>query len=137
MFTGGLLGSRYTDGRRNVISTELGEMLQMKHSKTDLAVVAVHKVGQASHVFSSRTSPDIFVVDALMASSAAPTYFKPFDIKGEVFVDGGVTDNDPSMRGHTTALKQFGIPANKIRVWSFGTDIYMGIFTVKHHCLQG
>jgi uncharacterized protein len=36
-------------------------------------------------------------VDVVLASSAAPTYFNPYVVNGECFVDGGMACNNPSM----------------------------------------
>lgn len=40
---------------------------------------------------------DVSSVDVILASSAAPTYFNPYVIGSDTFVDGGMACNNPSM----------------------------------------
>lgn len=42
---------------------------------------------------------DIKLIDAAMATSAAPTYFKPHKINGNYYADGGLVANNPSYIG--------------------------------------
>ncbi|MDX2246260.1 MAG: CBASS cGAMP-activated phospholipase [Bacteroidia bacterium] len=50
---------------------------------------------------------NIKVVDAALATSAAPTYLPIHSIKDELFVDGGVWANNPSLCGFLEAIKYF------------------------------
>lgn len=72
--------------------------------------------------------PETKVVDAIMASAAAPVYFPAHDVPGvpggNAFVDGGVFANNPS----TAALAALigsgvaaGIPLSRVYVLSVGT----------------
>ena len=44
------------------------------------------------------------MAEAAMATSAAPTFFEPYQIKSHAFVDGGVFANNPSMFAIAEAL---------------------------------
>jgi patatin-like phospholipase/acyl hydrolase len=69
---------------------------------------------------------DYYARDVARATSAAPTYFRPFRIRpvsgGEWMetIDGGVFANNPAMCGYTEALKLFN-PENEFAVVSIGT----------------
>ena len=65
------------------------------------------------------------VSDAVLGSSAAPTFFPPHRIESTdqistwTAIDGGVFLNDPAMAAYTEALRLF--PGDEIRVVSLGT----------------
>jgi NTE family protein len=61
----------------------------------ELRVYACRLRDGASVEFSARRTPAIPIVDALMASMAVPLYFVPVQIGGDLYVDGGTTDNYP------------------------------------------
>jgi predicted acylesterase/phospholipase RssA len=56
------------------------------------------------------------IVDAAMATAAAPTYFPSHELGGRALVDGGVFANNPALAAIAEALKR---PAAGVRV---GTD---------------
>ena len=55
-----------------------------------------------------------------LATSSAPTYFRPLDEGGYRFVDGGIWANNPVMIGLTEALTSFSAPRDRIRILSLG-----------------
>ncbi len=61
----------------------------------DLRIYACRLRDAATVEFSARHTPTTPIVDALMASIAVPLYFAPVRIGGELYVDGGTTDNYP------------------------------------------
>lgn len=75
------------------------------------------------HNFDSpKSSKDLLVVDAIMRSTAAPTYFPVY----QKFADGGVWGNNPSMAAVSACADYMvgGIPMKKIAVLSIGTGRY-------------
>ncbi|ASG67256.1 hypothetical protein CDV26_01605 [Francisella halioticida] len=54
------------------------------------------------------------------ASSSAPTYFPPFKINNNYYIDGGVTANNPSMLGVAYAV-ELGSKLDDISILSLGT----------------
>lgn len=127
----GIFGPKYKANRAYVFSDVLGGQT-LKDSRNDLLVVAIDEANDtAPHCFNSfdaRTYPashNVKLVDALMASSAAPTYFPPHDINinrvSHRFVDGGVQANNPASLAVSLAMSRRSIPSEKIRVWSLGT----------------
>ncbi len=55
-----------------------------------------------------------------LATSAAPTYFRPHRHGGYTFVDGGVWANNPIMIGLVEALASFTVPRERVRILSLG-----------------
>ena len=54
------------------------------------------------------------------ATSAAPTFFRPFEDSGYTFIDGGVWANNPIMVALVDALSCFSVPRERIRILSLG-----------------
>ncbi len=74
--------------------------------------------------------PDTKVIDAIMASAAAPVYFPAHDVPGtpggNAFVDGGVFANNPSTAAlaaliGSRIIGEQGIPLSRVRLLSVGT----------------
>ena len=60
------------------------------------------------------------MVEVALATSAAPTYFRPLEDGGYRLLDGGLWANNPTMVGVVEALTALGAPAGRIRVLSLG-----------------
>lgn len=56
-----------------------------------------------------------------LATSAAPTFFRPLRDGGYTFVDGGIWANNPVMVGLVDALSCFSLPRRLVRILSVGT----------------
>jgi len=71
--------------------------------------------------FDSQTSKEIEVVDAILRSTAAPTYFPSY----QGHIDGGAVANNPSMMALARALDSEGAnqPLENMRLLSVGTGI--------------
>ncbi len=54
------------------------------------------------------------------ATSAAPTYFTPFEQRGYTFLDGGIWANNPTMAALVEALSRFTTQRDDIRILSIG-----------------
>ena len=59
--------------------------------------------------------------DALLATTAAPTYFPPHRIRGRVFVDGGLVANAPDLVAVTETVRRLGCKLDNVRALSIGT----------------
>lgn len=64
---------------------------------------------------------DLKLRDALLATTAAPTYFPPHRVNDRVFVDGGLVANAPDLAAVTEAVRLFGCKLDELRVLSIGT----------------
>ena len=106
---------------------------------TRLIMPSVNLTKGEPHVFRSRHLPkaihdrDIKIADAVIATTAAPTYFPHRQIQGDSFIDGGVWATDPSMLAVAEAIRiqQFmkqhdptaHIVTNEIHLMSVGTGV--------------
>jgi patatin-like phospholipase/acyl hydrolase len=64
---------------------------------------------------------EITVVDAVMASAAAPTFFDPVRVHEYLLADGGIWANNPSLVAYTEAVGKLGQNPDDVRVLSIGT----------------
>ena len=55
-----------------------------------------------------------------LATSAAPSYYRPLRADGYTFVDGGVWANNPVMIALVEALASFDVSREQIRILSLG-----------------
>jgi predicted acylesterase/phospholipase RssA len=120
----GLFGPKYTNGRIEVFKDYFGSDTRMSQSLNEFAAIAAEHMPVSTRRFSKRSDPSLQVSDALVASSAAPTYFSTHKIGAKEFVDGGLIANNPGIEGHYEAM-ECKEPSQKIRVWSFGTGNLM------------
>jgi uncharacterized protein len=59
--------------------------------------------------------------DVALATSAAPTFFQPHEIAGELFADGGLYANSPDEIALHEALHFLEVPIENVRMLSIGT----------------
>jgi patatin-like phospholipase/acyl hydrolase len=79
------------------------------------------KVFKTPHHEKFETDYKMSLVDAALATSAAPTYFPIYATPRGKFVDGGLVANAPGLLGLHEAVKYFGVEEKYIRVLSIGT----------------
>ena len=119
-------GPKYSEeGRSSVIKEFVGGS-KMKDTLTDLVITAVNDNQHNTKLFNRLEDPDCPLYDAIMASSAAPTYFPGHTVGSDLYVDGGLHANSPSQLAQTYAHQKLSIPIEKIRIWSLGTGNYCG-----------
>lgn len=121
---GGLFGTKFTAKQlEKIIQENIGDKT-LGDSKKLVGVTSYNVTKQEQKVLSSwdksGTSTDVKVGDAARATSAAPTYFKGKEIKGDLWIDGGVGANDPSTSAYLEARNLFPEGA-QLRVVSIGT----------------
>lgn len=63
----------------------------------------------------------ITTMDAILATTAAPTYFPPHRVGNSSFIDGGIIANAPDLVGIVEAVHTYGIGLDRIRILSIGT----------------
>lgn len=61
------------------------------------------------------------VVDAVLASAAAPTYFPAQTINNRTLIDGGLVANAPELVGVTEAVGTMAAPLDEVYVLAIGT----------------
>jgi uncharacterized protein len=77
-------------------------------------------------LFKTRHHPDYEqdwrkrMVDIGLATSAAPTIYRPLESGGYRLIDGGVWANNPTMLAVVEAMIAYDVPRDRIKVLSFG-----------------
>jgi patatin-like phospholipase/acyl hydrolase len=66
-----------------------------------------------------------FIQDVVTASSCIPVAFKPFELNGKLYFDGGIIRNNPTMCIVADALK-LGTPLEDIKCLTIETDYHKG-----------
>ena len=64
---------------------------------------------------------DVPLVEAILASSAAPSFFDPLQLGESLLADGGLWANNPSILAVTEALSKFSRTVEQIHILSVGT----------------
>jgi patatin-like phospholipase/acyl hydrolase len=113
---------------REAIRAILGEHADMKLSELQapVFVTAVDHTNGSSRLFRSYglagTDADaVTLMDAALATSAAPTLFPPHRIGDRVYVDGGLAANAPDLMAESEAMTRLGAIPDKVHVLSIGT----------------
>ncbi|CAG8804741.1 22297_t:CDS:2, partial [Cetraspora pellucida] len=110
---------------KNFKETRLDDVL------TELVIPAANESNLTkTHLFTrhnARKNPteNVTLADALMATTAAPTFFPPHKIKNKgIFLDGGIHLNNPASEAYSEAIK-YKVDEKKISVLSLGTGSYI------------
>ena len=64
---------------------------------------------------------DVSIIDAAVASAAAPTYFPAHVIGTELYADGGLIANSPDVLAAIEAVNQLGWSPRPVRLFTIGT----------------
>ncbi|CAF1041075.1 unnamed protein product [Didymodactylos carnosus] len=115
-------------GRQSLFNHYFGNNL-ICNCLTDIVVPAVLADRTHTHLFTrydSRTGNvrPTRIVDILMSTTAAPTFFRPHAFNYSAYVDGGVQMNNPTMAAFSEALR-YGHQNQNIFVLSLGTGDYI------------
>ena len=113
---------RYENKGRIELLKDLFENKNISSTKKPL-ITLCYDIEKREHVIhSSYKTPNISLVDAVCASSAAPMYFPTHQISnGSWMIDGGVVTNNPSLIGYIEAKKFFD--TESIKVISIGAAL--------------
>ena len=129
-------GPRY---RSNPLREELekvfGKDTTLKDAKTRILITATVLDRFAPRAFSPFNEPgvankddDTRIVDVIMASCAAPTYFSPIRVGERSYVDGGMWANSPSTDAVVHVNHYEKIPLSEIKLLSIGNgEVAQGV----------
>lgn len=118
-FRFGLTRSKYKDKELNKALADYTQGKLLKDTLTKLIIPAYNVTKREMTLFKSyKDGVGYSLFDVIRSSSAAPTFFDPWIIDGDTFVDGGLVANNPAIMATIEALKD----GNKnIHVLSFST----------------
>ena len=95
--------------------------------------VYILKSKYLSEIESYSRDKDTKLIEAILASCSAPTYFDPQQIgNGDFLCDGGLWANNPSILGLTEAMSKFNKQINDIFVMSIGTGYSETSYDTKY-----
>lgn len=123
-----LLGSKY-DGRalRSVVSEIIGDQTTIAACKHRLIIPAVNMTKGSVQIFKTGHHPDFTLdpkrrlVDVVMATSAAPTYFPLAEVDHAYYADGGLVANAPDQCGLHEATHFLKQDVCQVSILSIGT----------------
>jgi hypothetical protein len=127
-----LLGPKYSDRGRHGVLRERFEGARLSEAITDVLITSYDLQGRRPFFFRSAQTGstggprDYSMLEAAMATSAAPTYFRPIRVaaaEGQdelVLVDGGVFANNPTMCAFVDESSAKGVAPGTLIV-SLGT----------------
>ncbi|HYL76641.1 MAG TPA: CBASS cGAMP-activated phospholipase [Bryobacteraceae bacterium] len=114
--------------KKAVVDTIGKEKAGLAMNKIDkpLAINAVNYTYGRPEIFRSRglagsDAPDTTVLEAELASTAAPTYFPPRNVGGESLIDGGLIANAPELLGVSEACEHLNWALDSLYVLAIGT----------------
>lgn len=123
----GLLRSRYrSEPLRRVLTDVFGDATmadvpaRLILPSTDLSNGNVFVI-KSQYLESFVRDAQIPLVEAIMASCAAPTYFDPVRLNEYLLGDGGLWSNNPSFVAYTEAIGKLAIPPDEVRILAVGT----------------
>ena len=126
----GLCKSKYSKTHlERVLNKELGNKTLSDVKNTRLVIPATDIANGQVFVFKSSYLDEFVrdrntkIVDAILSSCSAPTYFDPQKIDNYLLADGGLWANNPALVGFTEAMGKLEIAKDDIRILSIGTGI--------------
>lgn len=126
---GGTVSSRYSSEPLRAALVSIFNDATLSEARTRLVIPATDIGNGGVHVFKSAydekfvRDPNVKVVDAVLASCSAPSYFAPARVGPYQLSDGGLWANNPSLVAVTEALTRLGAERSAIRLLSIGTGI--------------
>ena len=127
----GIFRSRYSQKPLEEVVRACLPDISLGEISTPLIITSSNVATGGVHVFKSRymaelglpyvRDGDIPLVEAILASSAAPTYFDPVQVHEGLLADGGLWANNPSILAVTEAISKFKRTIDQIHILSIGT----------------
>lgn len=93
-------GNKYKKAIQEIMSTKIDPNLTFmdlhKYSKILYSVTSLNISNCKVEYFNYLTTPDVKVIDAILASSSLPFLFPAYKIKDNYYYDGGICNNCPT-----------------------------------------
>lgn len=135
----GALFPRYSSEPLRDALNEVFQDATLSDAKTRLIIPATDIGNGGVHVFKSNYDEsfvrdrNVKVVDAVLATCSAPSYFAPARVGPYLLSDGGLWANNPSLVAVTEALSLLGAERAQIRLLSVGTGIGKNYYPVTNN----
>lgn len=137
----GLFSSKYSTKQLKAVlekhlpETKLGEIrtpLMITSSDITTGGIRVFKSGYMEDLGEPYyRDKDVRLIDAILASCAAPSFFDPVKVGSYLLADGGLWANNPSIICLTEAIAKFKKNINEVKILSVGTGHSENMYTEK------
>ncbi|PRP81973.1 patatin [Planoprotostelium fungivorum] len=119
----GLISPTYRNRGRIAAFEDIFGQAQMQDTLVPLYITALKKsfLNETTIVSSYNHRKGWSIREAMMCTTAAPTFFQSIEVRGEHFVDGGVMLNHPAQRIYTECRNDSDLDHRKVHVLSLGT----------------
>ena len=107
-------------GKKDVLGEYFGN-LKLGEAYKKVAVMSYDIEKREPILLTSYDNPNISLVDAGSATSAAPIYYPTAKVGDRYLIDGGIVANNPVLHGYAEIKKRY--PHNKIKILSVGTGL--------------
>lgn len=114
-----------SDVIKNILPTQWESPLS--NVQYPLLIIAVELNGampvkfRSGGLASGRSDRKMTLRDAVLATTAAPTYFPPHQVEGIWFIDGGIAANTPTLLAIDEVCATFGVGTGEVWALSIGT----------------
>lgn len=121
-----LTNSKYDSEVLKEALTDVFEDKKIRDCQTRLLIPAFNLESRSVRVFKTPHSSDLYfdkdllLLDCILATTAAPTYFSPHVMESGTFIDGGIGANNPSLIAVIEGLTRCGWDRSEIHVLSVG-----------------
>lgn len=119
----GLIKSKYDDQIINDILNDIFGELKVKDLLKEIIIPSYDIKNNNPIIFTTKKHGDILIRDILRSTTAAPTYFNPYEMKIDniemKLIDGGVVDNNTSRISLIHELKEYD--KKDINILNLGT----------------
>lgn len=132
-----LFGGRYQTAPLKSELEKIFAEKKLKDSKTRLMIPSYNLETRKVTIFKTSHAEDLYIdkekkiVDCLLASTAAPTFFNPYKMEDGVFMDGGVGANNPSILALVEGISRCNWELEEIVLLSIGGVNEPGVTTGK------
>lgn len=136
---GGAIFPRYASDPLRDALKDVFEDATLSDAKTRLIIPATDIGNGGVHVFKSNYDDgfvrdrNVKIVDAVLASCSAPSYFAPARVGPYQLSDGGLWANNPSLVVITEALSRLGTERAQIKLLSVGTGVGKNYYPVSNN----
>lgn len=135
----GAIFPRYASGPLHDALKDVFQDATLSDAKTRLVIPATDIGNGGVHIFKSNYDEgfvrdrNVKIVDAVLASCSAPSYFAPARVGPYQLSDGGLWANNPSLVAVIEALSRLSVERSQIRLLSVGTGIGKNYYPVNNN----
>ena len=108
------------EGKKQVFTEYFGN-LKLGDARGEVAVMSYDIEERKPLLLTSYNDSNISIVDAGIATSAAPIYFPTAKVGNRYLIDGGIVANNPVLHGYAEIKKLY--PESNIKTLSVGTGL--------------